>query len=83
MAIVKSYICAACKGSFEESWSEEERAAEYAKNFSSVPAEEPKEIVCDDCYQNIMEWQAEIINGQGTERPVGLLQYPQRAGTED
>ena len=85
----KSYKCAACKGifDFEEGCSEEDRLAEYTKNFSSVPGYGPKEIVCDGCYQKLLKWEAEIIKGQGTGRPVGLLvglpRYHQRTGTED
>jgi|HubBroStandDraft_6_1064221.scaffolds.fasta_scaffold00134_64 hypothetical protein len=53
LATGQDYICAMCGGTFEKSRSDEEALAEMKENFGDVPATEPLDIVCDDCFQKI------------------------------
>lgn len=48
------YTCANCRETFESDRSDAETNAE----FTSVPEwdGEPREVVCDDCWQQIMVW---------------------------
>lgn len=63
------YTCAACRQEFESTWSEDEANAEYLREFPfSAASDEPREVVCDDCYQQMT---AEIP----TERVVDELPY--------
>lgn len=48
------YKCAECGNVYEFGWSDEEARAEAAKNFGESVAEHGA-IVCDDCYNKIME----------------------------
>lgn len=43
------FTCAACGGTFDQGWSEEEAEAELANTFA-LPKEECV-LVCDDCYK--------------------------------
>jgi hypothetical protein len=47
-----TYTCAKCNNEYEEARSEEEALAEYADEFPSSQ-DEPKEVVCDDCYKEM------------------------------
>lgn len=47
------YRCAACGGVFEKGWTEDEARGELADTFA-IPVEDC-EIVCDDCYNEIMD----------------------------
>jgi DNA-directed RNA polymerase subunit RPC12/RpoP len=46
------YKCAVCGGVFDKVWSDEEAMEEYHKEFPGVP-DEDREIVCDDCWNEI------------------------------
>lgn len=51
MKLAETFTCAACGGTFEVGWSDEEAEAEKAQNFpAAVAAGEEFELVCDDCY---------------------------------
>jgi len=52
---MKEFTCAKCGESFESDWPEAEAEKEMKKNFGDVPEEE-RAIVCDDCYNEFMEW---------------------------
>ena len=51
------YTCGNCGGTFVKGWSDEEAMDEA---LSLIPAsqllEEPPAVVCDPCFQVIMEW---------------------------
>lgn len=48
----RSYTCAACGGTFETAWSDEEAAAESREAFGVDPAQDPTmAIACDSCYK--------------------------------
>jgi hypothetical protein len=51
-----TYICDECKGEFEyeSDWSEEDALKEKENNFGNIPIENCG-IVCDDCYNKIMQ----------------------------
>jgi hypothetical protein len=49
----REYTCEACRGVFEQGWSDEERDAEALAIFGEL-AEEDKAIVCDDCFKRMM-----------------------------
>ena len=53
----ESYTCANCKKTCVKGWSDEEAMAEARSLFPAahLAAEEPG-IVCDPCFQAIMEW---------------------------
>lgn len=48
------YECYICHQVFEKGWSDEEANEEYKKEFSGWE-NEPKEVICDDCYKKIMK----------------------------
>ena len=50
----ETYTCSICKGVFEKGWSDEEALKETEEIFGDVPIEEC-DIVCDDCFKEIME----------------------------
>jgi hypothetical protein len=50
-----SFTCSRCKGTFEKGWSEEEAAAELARDFAGHRQEDCDEL-CEDCYQRFMRW---------------------------
>jgi len=53
--VTRTYQCESCKGTFEESWSDQEARQEFDQKFSGCdPADVVK--VCDDCYQRFMKW---------------------------
>jgi hypothetical protein len=47
---------AGCGGTFAKVWTDEEARAEYQQTFADIPADEPIEVVCENCYQQIMAW---------------------------
>jgi hypothetical protein len=47
------YECAACHEVFQKGLTDEEALAEAAELFLTVPIEET-DLVCEDCYQEIM-----------------------------
>jgi len=49
-----TYTCEHCGGTFTEGWSAEERQQEYEETFPSNQEEE-KVILCDGCYNELME----------------------------
>jgi hypothetical protein len=49
-----SFTCAACKGTFDCEWSDEEADAEYRALFPHAAASKaPREVVCDDCFKKM------------------------------
>jgi hypothetical protein len=48
------FKCAICGKVFESSWSEEEALAELVENFGKDCNVEDCEVVCDDCYQEMI-----------------------------
>lgn len=55
MGGARTYTCAACGGTFESEWSEEEAVKEFSDHFGRRPAaDDPR--VCDVCYEQIIEF---------------------------
>ncbi len=56
-AVTETFTCASCGGTHEKGWSDEEAAAEAQQNFPGIDVSDPAEagIVCDDCYQRLMD----------------------------
>ena len=52
-----TYVCAACGNEYEKGRSDEEARAEFTQRFGHPPDPED-EIVCDECFQEIMAWVA-------------------------
>lgn len=48
------FRCAICGGVFTKGWSEEEAIAEMKRDFPNFDLEQC-DVVCDDCYRDIME----------------------------
>lgn len=51
------YQCAKCKGIFEKGWSDEEAIKEAEEKFpieSGFEAAHEMDIVCDDCYKELI-----------------------------
>jgi DNA-directed RNA polymerase subunit RPC12/RpoP len=52
----KQYICANCRKTFIEGWSDEEAAQEARILFGTeIPIEE-RSVICDDCYKKFLLW---------------------------
>jgi hypothetical protein len=47
------YTCDRCGETYEKGWTDEEADAEYAANFPGL-ADEPRSVICEDCYQAFM-----------------------------
>lgn len=54
MSEKQSYTCSVCGETFDKGWSDEEAEAELTSTFPGQDKSEC-EIVCDDCYQEIMK----------------------------
>jgi hypothetical protein len=50
----EQYECAICHGTFTKTWSDEEARAELETTWQPQPG--PVDIVCDDCFQQVMSW---------------------------
>ena len=48
------YQCAGCGGIFEKDWPDKEAWEEHDRNFPGE-SHETAEIICDDCYQEMIE----------------------------
>lgn len=48
--MAKVYTCAACGGTFESGWSDEEAEADALLLWGNIPPEETM-VICDDCFQ--------------------------------
>lgn len=55
----RTYTCANCGETHTSEWTEEEARAEAATIFGD---EQDMDVVCDDCYKEIMEWRAPQVN---------------------
>lgn len=55
------YTCACCKETFLKDWSDEEAEAECEKLFPGYNREN-QVVVCDDCYQKIMQHREQSLN---------------------
>jgi DNA-directed RNA polymerase subunit RPC12/RpoP len=75
-AAMKTFRCAMCKREFEQDSSDEEAAAEYARDFAAL-GEVDTDVVCDPCYrQMIAEYPpSDFVADQkaGVERRLGPL----------
>ncbi len=57
--MAKSLICGYCGDKYEDdpSYTEEDRIAEYKKNFPNDPNMELKQVdICEDCYKEFKAW---------------------------
>ena len=53
--MVDTFTCAKCGETFENIWSDSEAEAQYDKVFAEEKAAgEERDVVCDDCYNIIM-----------------------------
>jgi hypothetical protein len=50
---MNTFTCAACGGTFEKGWSDEEAAAEALEVWGPLDPDD-EATVCDDCYKAIM-----------------------------
>jgi len=60
------YECAVCHGRFHKTWSDEEATAEMYETWNETS---DPEVVCDDCFQQVMAWAQ-------SEAPEALRGYP-------
>ncbi len=50
--MAETYTCAACGGTFDKEWSDEEAFAESRETFGVDITHDPTmAVLCDDCYQ--------------------------------
>jgi hypothetical protein len=49
---VSEYTCAACHGTFNNGWTDEEAKAELGEHFPGTPVDACEEV-CDECYNAI------------------------------
>ncbi len=66
---MSEYTCARCGGVFTSDWTEEEAQKECEMVFTPEGRAGPKDSVCDDCYQEFMEWMR-------AEHPDALVWQP-------
>jgi hypothetical protein len=53
----KKFTCARCGNTFVQGWTDEEAKEEYKEAFAVLPESTAVDVVCDDCYNQIMsEW---------------------------
>ena len=50
-----TFTCYTCGGVFLVEWSDEEAQEELERNFGGDTKPENCEVVCDDCYEAIMD----------------------------
>ena len=71
----KTYTCAACGGTFEEAWTDEEAAVEYQEVFGHL-ATSSMAVVCDDCYNAMVkaypptQFAADVKAAQSCQKPL-------------
>lgn len=58
----EDFVCAMCGCTFQKAWSDEEAKAEVAETFPDE-LDEPMAIVCDDCYQRLVDLEIERVEG--------------------
>ena len=60
-----TYRCSACGGIFEKGWSDQEAEQDAREKWGVPNAMNNPEmtVVCDDCYQQMMAWEASIMRG--------------------
>lgn len=73
MSLNKKFTCFSCKKTFGENgdWTEEERQAEFDKNFGRKYEDEELVLTCDKCYQKIIN-NALYSDGIHENRNFGL-----------
>jgi DNA-directed RNA polymerase subunit RPC12/RpoP len=49
-----TYKCSVCKNEYEKGWDDIEAEKEMKDNFGQSVTTDDCEIVCDDCYKEIM-----------------------------
>jgi len=52
----KRYTCAKCGGVFDEAWPNPEAVAEMHARFGEDCSTDDCDIVCDDCYHELVEF---------------------------
>lgn len=50
------YVCAVCGGQYLRTRSDADAIASEQETWEPIPGEQERAIVCDDCYQRILEW---------------------------
>lgn len=66
-----TYTCEECKETFTDGWSTDERQEEYEETFPRNQEEE-KVILCDECYNGLMD----VAREQGL-LPTGSPRSPE------
>lgn len=56
MTAGEEYTCTRCGGSFLKTVSDAKADDEYKRLFPEIRPEEPRNIVCDDCFNEFMAW---------------------------
>jgi hypothetical protein len=51
--MAETFTCAMCSEVFNKGWTEEEALAEKKNKFGDMPIED-MDVVCEDCYREIM-----------------------------
>jgi rubredoxin len=51
----ETYTCSVCREAYRKTRSDEEVDAEYEAGFAEFKGQ-PRSIVCDDCYQQVLGW---------------------------
>ena len=49
-----TYVCSVCKQRYAYEWTDEEALAETAEVFGEEALSVPLDIVCDDCWRDMM-----------------------------
>lgn len=52
--VKESFVCVLCHEVFDKVRSDDEAAEEYKENFPSEDIHDGVEVVCDDCYKDII-----------------------------
>jgi len=68
----RTYTCAACGGTFEAGWSEEEARAESRDLWGNVPESELA-VICDGCFQRGKD--AALAEHKELGRPQNAAEY--------
>ena len=52
---MKAFVCDRCRESFISDQSDEEAEQEYAEIFGPEHQDDPRAVLCDDCWKAIMD----------------------------
>lgn len=64
----ETYVCEMCGEVYESDWTQEEAEKEFEDNFP-YHLDEPKSVVCDDCYEILVRNQLFDVEDMNNEPP--------------